>query len=46
MGAIELDKADIRAESYSLPEQFVWDNVNLLDELQVKMLLDATVQLL
>lgn len=34
-GPIEADKTNVRAEAFSLPEQFVWDNVNLLDEVQV-----------
>ena len=34
-GPIEGDRTSVRSEAYSLPEQFVWDNVNLLDDLQV-----------
>ena len=34
-GAIEEDKGAIRTEAYSLPEQFMWDDVDLQDEHQV-----------
>ena len=34
-GAIEVDKGSVRTEAYSLPAQFMWDNVDLQDERQV-----------
>ena len=35
IGPLEPDREDIRRDPLSLPEHFVWDDVDLLDDAQV-----------
>ena len=36
MGPLEPDRGEIREEPYSLPDKFMWDEVDLLDGSQVR----------
>ena len=38
MGPVEPDKDFVRPEPLSLPDNFVWDDINLLDDAQLQEL--------
>ena len=34
-GPLEPDKEEVREEPYSLPDKFMWDEVDVMDEAQI-----------
>ena len=46
MGPMEPDKDEIRQEPLTLPDKFIWDDINLSDDAQVSPWMETAARIL